>query len=156
AEQESQALGVQYPNGHGALKKDLHAALPAPDQGIAPVVPDIIGEALVLSTLEQESEAELVVVRAAKQAGRAVPAFVVRAAQDFSGDESVEPRKRLKPLEWLEVLIRSGSSDDLGLLLEIEGAMPEHTLVLREKAAEVAQLLVDKLSDLAAKKLEEV
>jgi hypothetical protein len=33
AEQECQALGVQYPNGYGALKEDLHAALPALDQG---------------------------------------------------------------------------------------------------------------------------
>jgi len=34
--------------------------------------------------------------------------------------------------------------------------MPEQTPVLREKAAEVVRLLVDKLSDLAAKGLEEV
>jgi hypothetical protein len=32
---------------------------------VAPVVPDIIGEALVLSTLQQQSQSELVVLRVA-------------------------------------------------------------------------------------------
>jgi tetratricopeptide (TPR) repeat protein len=150
ATQEGNALQLQYHGGYGALRKTLHGALPGKGNGIAPVVPDLIGEALVLSALGQETQQAAVVLRGAKQVGRVVPAFVVRAAQDFSDAGLIEP------LEWLQALIEAGRADDIGLLLEIEGAMPEHTLVLREKAAEVSQLLVDRLSELGSQLPEEI
>jgi Tetratricopeptide repeat len=150
ATQEGNALQLQYHGGYGALRKTLHGALPGKGNGIAPVVPDLIGEALVLSALGHETQQAAVVLRGAKQVGRVVPAFVVRAAQDFSDAGLIEP------LEWLQALIEAGRADDIGLLLEIEGAMPEHTLVLREKAAEVSQLLVDRLSELGSQLPEEI
>jgi len=115
ATQEGNALQLQYHGGYGALRKTLHGALPGPGNGIAPMVPDLIGEALVLSALRQETHQAAVVLRGAKQVGRLMPAFVVRAAQDFSGVGLIEP------LEWLQALIEAGSADDIGLLLETEG-----------------------------------
>ena len=150
ATQEGNALQLQYLGGYGALRNTLHDALPGPGNGITPVVPDLIGEALVLSALGQETHQAAVVLRSAKQVGRVVPAFVVRAAQDFSGVGLIEP------LEWLQALIEAGSADDIGLLLEIEGAMPAETLVLREKAAEVSRLLVDRFSELVSQRPEEI
>jgi hypothetical protein len=127
ATQEGNALQLQYHGGYGALRKTLYGALPGPGNGIAPVVPDLIGEALVLSALGQETQQAAVVLRGAKQVSRVVPAFVVRAAQDFSDAGLIEP------LEWLQTLIEAGRADDIGLLLEIEGTMPDSVIWAGER-----------------------
>jgi hypothetical protein len=49
--QEGNALQLQYHGGYGALRKTLHGALPGSGNGIAPVVPDLIG---VLGTSERK------------------------------------------------------------------------------------------------------
>jgi tetratricopeptide (TPR) repeat protein len=47
----------------------------------------------------------------------------------------------------LEAFIRFGESDDLDLLLELEGQMPRETLVLRERAARVDHLLLARFQE---------
>ena len=145
AEAESDALKLTCPEGAGALVSQLHDVLPAPDQGIASVVPDILAEALVLRALRECSvpQQQAAVKRAVKSVGRRVVAFILRTVQDFA------PAGHMAPMQWLEGLIKAGMTDDPGLLAEIESAMPEHTLILREKAAEVNALLADRLGKLA-------
>jgi len=48
----------------------------------------------------------------------------------------------------VEEFIRTGEVEDLGLLLELEGQMPRDTLVLRERAARVDQLLLARFTQL--------
>ena len=145
AQQESDALKLTYPNGAGELVNRLHEVLAAPDHGLAPVVPDILAEALVLRAFGQCSatQQETAVLRAVKKLGRRVVPFIIRTVQDFA------PAGQREPLNWLESLIKSGLADDLGLLTQIESAMPDQTMVLREKAVEVTELLAKRLEKLS-------
>ena len=147
AKQEAQVRGLAPRDGCGALVMQLHEALPAPDRSLAPIQPDIIAEALVLDVLKQEpSELRAdTVLRAAGLLGAAVPKLVILTTQDYCrGDE-------LEPLEWLEKLIQAGVADDPGLLAAIDDALPHahQTLVLREKAVEVSQHLLERVWRLA-------
>jgi tetratricopeptide (TPR) repeat protein len=145
AEQESRTLQLEYPGGPGALVSRVHEGLPAPDHGLAPVMPGILAEALVLRALGQCSAAQqdAAIRRAVQRLGPRVVAFVVRTVQDFA------PVGRAEPLNWLEGLIKAGLADDIGLLVEIESAMPHETLVLREKAVKVDELLAERMGKLA-------
>jgi hypothetical protein len=58
AEQECAALKLNYPGGAGALVAHVHGVLPAPDHGIAPIIPDILAEALVLKAMKECSAAQ--------------------------------------------------------------------------------------------------
>jgi tetratricopeptide (TPR) repeat protein len=149
AEEESAALKLTYPGGAGELVRRVHELLPAPDLGLAPVVPDVLAEALVIRALSQrqcsKAQQEAAVLRAVKKLGRRVVPFIVRTVQDFA------PTGRKEPLNWLENLIKSGKADDLGLLVEIDGAMPMQTVILREKALEVNEMLVKRLAKLSRK-----
>jgi len=142
AKEESDELGLQYPGGPGALVSRLHDALPAPKHGIATISPDIVAEALVLLALrELDDEQQLAVMRrAAHRMGRPVPVCLIRIAQDFANEGNAEP------LNWLRALIEMGAADDIGLLREIERAMPDQTLALREMAAEVDRLLLERIA----------
>ena len=81
-------------------------------------------------------------LHAVKLLGPRVILFLIRTAQDFASDH--QPL----PLDWLQVLIRAGQADDPTMLAQIEAAMPHRTLVLREKAVEVNQLLLERLKRL--------
>lgn len=63
----------------------------------------------------------------------------MRSAQDFG------PASERWPLEWLKSLIAEGQSDP-AVLVAIEAALPEETLILRELAVEVTQLLIARLA----------
>ena len=145
AKQESAALELCCPEGAGALVDRLHEVLPAPDHGIAPVMPDILAEALVLRAPGQcaATQQDAAIRRAVRNLGKRVVPFILRTVQDFA------PAGQTAPLQWLEGLIKVGMADDLGLLMEIENAMPHQTLVLRDKAVEVDELLVERLAKLA-------
>ncbi len=145
AQQESDALKLTYPGGVGELVSRVHEVLPAPDHGLAPVVPDVMAEALVIRALSKCSYAqqEAAVLRAVEKLGRRVVAFIIRTAQDFA------PTGQAEPLNWLERLITSGQADDLGLLAEIEDSTPQQTTVLSEKALEVNELLAKRLDKLS-------
>ncbi len=141
AEQESAVLRLEYPGGAGALVSRVHEVFSAPDYGLAPVVPDILAEALALRALRQCSDVqqEAAISRAVKYLGaQRVVAFIIRTVQDFC------PAGETAPLTWLESLIKSGVADDPALLSVIDTAMPRQTLVLLEKAVEVGLLLVER------------
>ncbi|MEM7807008.1 MAG: hypothetical protein AAF561_02740 [Planctomycetota bacterium] len=54
-ERECDALRRTHPNGPAALADQAALALPRPDGGTAPVLPDLIGEALVLRVLSAKN-----------------------------------------------------------------------------------------------------
>ena len=139
-------LGLSCPDGPGALVGHLHNLLPGTDHGIAPIVPDILAEAFLLTALGQcpNTTHEALLLHAVKLLGPRVVPFLIRTAQDFASDH--QPL----PLDWLQILIRAGQADDSALLAQIESAMPHQTLVLREKALEVNQLLLERLKRLPA------
>jgi hypothetical protein len=144
AKKELAALEWEFPGGAGFLIDHLHKLLPDRDKGIAPVVPDIIAEALVIKAFGELStgEQEKVVVRVARRFRSRVISFVIRTVQDFA------PAGQLDPLNWVETLIKTGTSDDIGILIQIDAVMPHQTLILREKAAEVIELLINRLPNL--------
>ena len=52
AGREWDELGLNYPEGHGGLALRLADAMPAPNRGLAPILPDLIGEAMLALHLE--------------------------------------------------------------------------------------------------------
>lgn len=145
-ENECAALRRNCEGGAAGLVDRMHQLLPAPDFGLAPIVPDILAEALVLMAFSRlsRSEQDAAIKRAVGVLGNRVVPFIVRAVQDFA------PAGKVEPLNWLEVLIVTGMTDDLGLLTAIESALPEQTLVLREKAAEITAALVARVGKFVA------
>jgi tetratricopeptide (TPR) repeat protein len=147
AKEESVALALDFPGGVRVAA--LRAAEALNRQGRpAPIEPDIIGEAALLRCFggENSPEGAEALVRAARRASRrnapGVCFAITHTCQDFASDECQEP------LDWVEAFIRAGESDDLGLLLALEGQMPHDTLVLRERAARVDELLLTRFTQL--------
>ena len=147
AKVEAAELGIAYPGGPGALADALRGALPGSVNGAAAVLPDIVGEALLLRVFGglDLASGSAALCRAARGREDKVAAAVTRAVQDFC------PAGHKDPLDWLEAMVQTGIAGDLGLLSAVEGAMPEQTLELREKAVEIDLLLVARFSELYSK-----
>ena len=145
--EEMKELGVADPHGPKAVADRLVKALPG-NPGVAAIEPDIVGEAVTLSVLgEYDDHGTATLVRAQRRAGPVVTGRVIHAAQDFCYDDPYgrDTAAREEPLEWLRALIQEGQAINLGLLLEIDAAMPYPTLALREPAAAVTELLLERL-----------
>ena len=139
--EESAALQLDYPGGNGQLAADLMTALHG-DKGIAPILPDIVGEAFVLLALADPlQDASATVLRAAKREPLPVATTIVHALQDF------HHTGRKAPADWLRALAESAESD-VALLEGIERALPDQTLELRELAVRVTEALLNRLADL--------
>ncbi|MBI2906437.1 MAG: tetratricopeptide repeat protein [Chloroflexi bacterium] len=138
AEAATPSFGGQH--GTLAIRECLCAALPGRERGVAPILPDMVGEAFVLRVLKDLSErgGHDVVARAAELAFDRVVPFVIRAAQDYT-----VAGYRL-PLSWLDALI-SKREKDPGALATIHGQLPEDTVALREPALKVSRRLVSML-----------
>ena len=150
AKEESAMLGIEFPGGPGNAAELIAEALRRQDK-LAPIEPDIIGEATLLlcfggGNLREGTEA---LVRAARRSDQRYAANVcsaiTRTCQDFASDQCQDP------LDWVEEFVRVGQSGDLTLLLKLESQMPLNTLVLRERAARVDQLLLARFTQLAGK-----
>ncbi|WP_179953313.1 tetratricopeptide repeat protein [Desulfobotulus mexicanus] len=151
AKQECDTLGKNCTNGPGVLVDRLSMLLPAPDHGIAPVLPDILGEALVLRifgkyAMDIQKKTMKRMVDSLDM--YAVVPFVIRTLQDFSHTGNT------RPMEWLEALIETGKTHTPDLLFVLEGALPQHTLSLREKAVEITKLLLEQMEKSNEKKPE--
>jgi tetratricopeptide (TPR) repeat protein len=110
----------------------LRDALPGAGEGIAPILPDIVGEAAILAAFADLSAlgvpAEPRIAAAAKLALKPVSETLVRAAQDFPASG------RIEPVRWLEALA-NGPETEVGTMMQIADALPQSTLALREVAA---------------------
>jgi tetratricopeptide (TPR) repeat protein len=119
----------------------LTDALPASDTkgSVAPILPDIVGEAAILAWFGANSALETGGVDAA---GRIVKisrasvgeasATLMRIAQDFAEAGHAEP------IQWLDALAGAPETD-LGALIEIASALPDSTIVLRQLGADLFQ-----------------
>ena len=135
-EQESEKLGYNLPHGSAALRDAFAVALPNDAGGIAPIEPDMIGEALLLDVWrEDNSHALSAIARAHGTDPEAVAKTVIRTCQDYV------IRGHRHPLNWLEK-IRVDSADSYALM-HLSDAMPRYTLELREIAAELNKAVVD-------------
>jgi hypothetical protein len=136
-----------------ALRDGLPGAGDGPE--IAPVLPDIVGEAAimlwlgsggVLPGLGIETEPSIHCT-ASKALGR-TSQVLVRTAQDFAAAE------RDEPIRWLDVLAQAQETD-LGALIVIANELPLLTTALRELAVGLTRLIVEKLRIAAAGELDE-
>jgi tetratricopeptide (TPR) repeat protein len=116
---------------------------------IAPILPDVIGEAALLIWLGDAGvlkrlgiEGQSCIDRMAESALDRVSEVVVRAAQDFAA------AGREEPVRWLAAL---SSSADLGALMQITYRLPPQTLALRELGAGLMQRIVDGLRPLISR-----
>jgi hypothetical protein len=139
AQQELDVLGSSA--GLNNVIDALRNALPRGGAAIAPILPDIIGEAAILIWLGQRgvlselgTEPLSCVRRVAEMARPRVIQTLVRTAQDFAG--------RDEPVRWLERLSRV-IDIDLGALMDIADELPAQTLALRELAADLYQRIAD-------------
>ncbi len=116
----------------------LYNALPGAGNAIAPILPDVVGEAAILMALGEMdlAKASEAVVRAANQAPERVAATVMRMVQDFGDYDS-------RPIEWLNRLTEDVI--DLEGLKRLVGQLPEKTIVLREFSAKVMAALLERL-----------
>ncbi len=138
---EAKALHLSATQGTEPIRAALHAALPAEAGGIAPILPDILGEAALIATWGTGEQGKLAITRAAAAQRKAVTRVVVRACQDFL------VRGQRAPLDWLRIL-RAGATD-AKTLVALADAMPARTTELREAAAEITQAAIDALASAA-------
>jgi Tetratricopeptide repeat len=147
-EEERGALGFPETIPATELVNRLADALPTPGgTEIDAVRPDLIGEALLLQGMDEHRRFPNlqagIIDRAWRRAERNVAATLIRAAQDYAqGDASH------CSVVWLRHLI--DLTDDLAALMELADVLPEHTLALREVAAQADQLISTTLAELAS------
>jgi tetratricopeptide (TPR) repeat protein len=121
--------------------------LPGAEEGleIAPILPDIVGEAAIMCWLGQGGELSRLGIdttpsihRAATTALRRLSQVLVRTAQDFAA------AGREEPVRWLYAIAQATEAD-LGALMVIANALPLRTMALRELAVKVEQSIADRL-----------
>ncbi|MEO0763734.1 MAG: hypothetical protein AAFZ09_18320, partial [Pseudomonadota bacterium] len=138
---EAAALNLALPGGSEPVRTALHGALPGTADGIGAVLPDILGEAAAMIALERLPDGGVAALRRAAEAKRPeTTAAVIRACQDFL------IRGERTPLAWIEAL--RADAVDLEALTALSNALPEHTVELREMAAEVLEAILHRIRDL--------
>ncbi len=131
----------------------LRDGLPGTGNGpeIAPILPDIIGEAAIMGWLGEGGvlrglgiDPLASVHRAAAVALARTSQTLVRTAQDFAAVGCDEP------VRWLFAIAQAADAD-LGASMTIADALPHQTLALRELAAELSRSIVGRVrSDVLA------
>jgi tetratricopeptide (TPR) repeat protein len=136
--EEKEALLYPSAGDPPEVYEALAAALRGDDGGVAPILPDVVGEAVALEALGAAGGPEkslLAVSRAARRAGKRVTASLIHLAQDYGAG-------RPEPVRWLTRLaeVETGDLDALGTLLD---HFPGSSLVLRQPEADLARRAVD-------------
>ena len=153
---EKTALGCESVDTAVALQR-LRDLLPDEGRaGIAPIRPDIVGEAFVLARLGngQANDGKDAVLRAFADCPSEVAAVLVRCVQDFAprGADAASAREdqdQERALAWLRAM---GDAPNLPLpsLLIVVDALPHQTLALRSLAVEWERRAVAFLREQAA------
>ncbi|MCJ7544335.1 MAG: HNH endonuclease, partial [Phycisphaerae bacterium] len=142
-------LDWTYPGGAGRVVDEVASVLPDGKGGIAPVLPDMVGEAfayLVLTTGEQAlpDAQRRQILRATLEVGAGAFRTITLLAQDYAG-------RHPDILDWLDPLIHEGKKGNLGLLMQLSDAIPRDTLALRDKALVVCEAIMDTFRKAAEK-----
>lgn len=145
--QEKHALG------HEGLVNDtvahtLKQLLPDDKEGVAPILPDIVGETFLVKYLGhgEEQKSTLAVLRAFPTAPAMVASVLIRCVQDFAPatlapEDAARAVEQKRAVTWLHAVVgHEGIS--LNMLMVLSNAMPEHTLALRELAATLMERIV--------------
>jgi tetratricopeptide (TPR) repeat protein len=144
-EEESKRLGssADISTTLTALRDGLPGVGDGPE--IAPILPDIVGEAAIIHWLGNGGELSGLGIetpasihRAASTALGRVSQVLVRTAQDFAATG------RDEPVRWLYAIAQATEAD-LGALMLIANQLPHHTMALRELAVELEQSIADQL-----------
>ena len=130
---ECEALGIALPKGPRSLARILHNALPwrnEDGEGIAPILPDLLGEIVLLKQISSlgTNEQKDVILRAANAAPLNTAAVLLRVCYDYAED------KQSPAIRWLDAYIEYVSQNEPELFLTLRQKMPAKTLVLREHA----------------------
>ncbi len=145
-EEEAVKLGYALPAGPAALRDVIATALPD-GGGVAPVEPDMIGEAVLLSVWEGKTDALPAIVRAHEAEPVATMETVIRTCQDYA------IHGHRQPMDWLKRIFDART--DLSTLIELSAAMPRHTVELREIAVEIAHAVAELIEPLVHETREE-
>jgi tetratricopeptide (TPR) repeat protein len=148
-EVESRALHLGSAPDPSSFVSRLAAWFPGKSgEFMGAIEPDILGEAHVLNELSPRNEmATEVLFRAIKYRSKDVAQFLIRVVQDYC---FAKGENNTKPLQWLRALIETGNTDDLQLMMEINAALPESTVVLRQDSLSLRERLNERVSRLAA------
>ena len=139
-EQERAALGDRSITRTDQLVGLLRELLPGQaGEAIDAVRPDLIGEAFLLKEIRPAPRQVDAVERAFRRAGRSVIGVVIRTAQDHAQGMAAHAS-----VTWLDHLARL--TDDPFALMAIAAELPEQTLALRERAAEITARIVTGLA----------
>ncbi len=135
-EEEERALGCRSAGGPLAVYKALFAALPGEQGAVAPILPDIVGEAVILEALgaKMAEKALAAISRGIRQAAPRIQASLIHLAQDYGA-------VRQEPLRWFERLADE-SAVDLTSLVALVDQLPESTLALRKIAVVLTERAV--------------
>ncbi|BDC50916.1 molecular chaperone Tir [Bryobacterales bacterium F-183] len=146
AREECESLETTYPDGPGALARDLADMLPGPTpESSGVILPDIIGEAFVLDVKPEGID------RAAHRDADAVIRTLTRTLQDFYDPHEVRGKNQSgvdgsTSVQWLRQLASQAHAGDVELLFGIANNLPESSVELAPLAAEVHSRLLDILS----------
>jgi tetratricopeptide (TPR) repeat protein len=144
---EAEAARLKSSADIGTTVAALQDGLPGTGGGpeIAPILPDIVGEAAVMCWLGEGGvlrglgiDPLTSIHGAAATALARTSQVLVRTAQDFAA------AGRDEPVRWLYAIAQAAETDS-GALITIANALPDQTVALRELAAELTQSIVDRL-----------
>jgi tetratricopeptide (TPR) repeat protein len=130
-DQEMVAIHRPHAGGAAQVADLLQEALPQQDR-ISPVLPDLIGEALVLRALGSNASASAV-LRCHKRFGRPVFESVIRCAQDYGEHNPT-------PLHWIAEIAKS-RWNEIDHLAALDSSLPTDSVVLADLSLRVAQRL---------------
>jgi tetratricopeptide (TPR) repeat protein len=116
----------------------LYDALPGDGGDVAPILPDILGEAVTLSALGvgDSGKAEEAVRRVVVSGGEKILPVLIRTADDFGS-------VRKEALDWLRRWIQDRDGDE-EKLMHFSDQLPRQTLALRELAADLEASLIER------------
>ena len=120
---EQQAIGFDNANAPAKVVSALHDVLNE-GQGIAPVRPDLIGEALLIKTWKQQTEQSKAIQRLFPKHKKEVLETLIRMVQDFGFEQ---PHTK----QWFEELLKAHWNDQSTLQLIYE-SLPSETVALRD------------------------
>lgn len=136
--EEKEALRYPSAGDPPEVLEALAAVLPGDEAGFAPILPDVVGEAVALEALGAgggPEKALLAVSRATRRARERVTASLVHLAQDYG---AVRPES----VGWLTRLAEEGAGD-LDALRALVAQLPQSTVALLQPAAELTQRAVN-------------
>uniref|UniRef100_UPI00102CD6C9 tetratricopeptide repeat protein n=1 Tax=Candidatus Magnetaquicoccus inordinatus TaxID=2496818 RepID=UPI00102CD6C9 len=142
AEAEKKELGYDSAGSKGSFANWLYQALPGQEKNIAPILPDLLGEAVILKQFTNKISPS--VARSFDLAPKNTAETLVHCVQDYC--DPSHPKQHRQPIDWLAQLI-SRPALDLEQAMAIANAVPLTSIALKELAVKVRQGIVKRLRE---------